>query len=176
MLENFDGGIAAIGMPRDFTVIAVLKRGSTGAHPVEMVVAVVATGLGMNAAEEEIAARPAGGGGDALRYRLGKSGKQKIDKLRLQIGVAADRGSRMHDVDHAAGRRDDPCGTIATRVAWNQVLRIGDTEDDVVESGGDDHEGAVHRPAHLRARAGEIGYDLSISDDEFHLHLERFGA
>src|SRR5206468_6944131 len=102
------------GMAGDFAVIAVLERGSTGTHAVEMVVAVVAAGLGMDAAEEEIAARSAGGGGDSLRDRLGKGGKQKIDKLRLQIGVAANGRSRMHDVDHAAGRRDDPCGTIAT--------------------------------------------------------------
>src|SRR5262249_40080576 len=176
MLENFDRRIAAIGMAGDFAVITVLERGSAGTHAVEMVVAIVAAGLGMDAAEEEIAARSAGGGRDALGYRFGKGSKQEIDKLRLQIGVAADGWSRMHDIDHASGGRNDPCGTIATCIPRDQIVRICDTEDGIVKSRGDHHKGAVHGSAHLWAGAGEICDDLSIADDEFYLHFERIGT
>ena len=134
MLEHLDRRVAAVGVPGHLAVIAVLVRRGAGTHAVEMVVAVVAAGLRMDAAEQQVAARAAGGGGDAVGHGLGECREQQVDQLRLQIGVAADRGTGMPDVHDRPGRGDDLQRAIAAGIARDLVQRIGDAEDGVVEA------------------------------------------
>src|SRR5204862_5924504 len=93
ILEDFDGGVAAVRMTGDFAVVAVREIGPPGTHAVEVVVGVVAAAPRVNAAEEQVAAGATARGGDAFGYGAMKRGQQQVDQLRLQVGVAADRGA-----------------------------------------------------------------------------------
>ena len=129
----------------------------------------------MDAAEEQVRARAARRGGDALGHGLCERGEQEVDQLRLQIGVAADRWAGMADVHDAARRRDDAHRPVAARVPRHQHLRVGDAEDRVVDRGRRDDVRAVHRTGHLRARAGEVGDHLVAAYDQRDPDLERVG-
>ena len=93
-LEDLDRRVAAVGVPRDLAVVAVLLDRAAGAVTVEVVVRVVGPGHRVDAAEEEVARRAAAGRGDALRHGLAERFQQEIDQLRLQVGVAADARAR----------------------------------------------------------------------------------
>ena len=73
VLEDLDRRVAAVGVAGDLAVVAVLQRGAAGAHAVEVVVRVVAAGLRVDAAEEEVAARAAARRRRRARGRPGES-------------------------------------------------------------------------------------------------------
>ncbi len=73
VLEDLDRRVAAVRVTRDLGVVAVLQCRPARPHAVEVVVRVVGAGLGMDAAEEEVRARAAARGGDAVGNRLGEA-------------------------------------------------------------------------------------------------------
>ena len=87
----------------------------------------------------------------------------------MGLGVAADLGPGIVDVEQGAGRRDHTDGAEAARVLGDGL--VGDLQDAVVGGGVGDAEGGIDRAERLRRGAGIVDHHLVALDVNRHLDV-----
>ena len=102
-LQDLDRRVAAVAVVRAEDAVAVVVDGAAPAAALDVVVRVVLAVLGVDAAEEEVAGRGPFGRLDAVGHGAGEGAQDDVLDVRVGLGVAADRGAGMLDVDDRAG-------------------------------------------------------------------------